>query len=50
MNKKIIKAFRLNSNVVSLIEKYAKKNNTTCTQIVEYALIQYFISKNENIF
>lgn len=50
MNRKVIKAFRLNSNIVKLIEKYAKKNNTTSTQIVEYALIEYFKNKNENIF
>lgn len=50
MNNKVIKAFRLNSSIVKLIEKYAKKNHTTCTQIVEYALIEYFKSKNEDIF
>lgn len=50
MSNKVIKAFRLNSNIVKLLEKYAKLNNTTVTQIVEYALIEYFKNKNEDIF
>lgn len=50
MNRKVIKSFRLNANLVKLIRKYAKLNKTTSTQIVEYALIEYFKSKNENIF
>ena len=50
MNNKVIKAYRLNSKVVKLIDKYAKKNKTTSTQIVETALIEYFKSKNEDIF
>ncbi len=50
MNKKIIKAFRLNASVVELIEKYADKYKTTSTQIVESALLEYFKSKNEDLF
>lgn len=49
-NKKIIQAFKLNPKIVDLITKYAKKNKTSRTAIVEYALIEFFKSKNENIF
>lgn len=50
MKHKVIKAFRLNASVVELIEKYANKYQTTSTQIVESALLDYFKSKNEDIF
>ena len=49
-NKKIIQAFKLNPKIVDLISKYAKKNKTSKTQIVEFALIEYFRNKNEDIF
>ncbi len=49
-SKKIIQAFKLNPRLVDLITKYAKKNKTSRTQIVEYALIEYFKNKNEDIF
>lgn len=49
-DKKIIQAFKLNPKIVDLIIKYAKKNKTSRTSIVEYALIEYFKNKNENIF
>lgn len=47
---KIFQGFRLNAKVVKLIEKYAKKNKTSRTQIVEMALIEYFKNKNEDLF
>ncbi len=49
-DKRIIQAFRLNPKVADLITKYAKKNKASRTSIVEYALIEYFKNKNENIF
>ena len=49
-DKKIYQGFRINSKLVDLITKYATKNKTSRTQIVEYALIEYFKSKNEDIF
>ena len=49
-NKKILQAFKLNPKIVDLIAKYAIKNQTSRTQIVEVALIEYFKSKNEDIF
>lgn len=49
-NKKILQAYKLNPNLVDLIIKYAEKNNTSKTQIVEIALIEYFKNKNEDIF
>ena len=48
--KKILQAFKLNPRIVDLITKYAIKNKTSRTQIVEIALIEYFKSKNEDIF
>lgn len=48
--KKILQAFKFNSRIVDLITKYAIKNKTSRTQIVEIALIEYFKSKNEDIF
>lgn len=48
--KKIIQAFKINPKIVDLITKYAKKNKTSRTQIVEMALIEYFKNKNEDIF
>lgn len=48
--KKIIQAFKLNPKIVDLISKYAKKNKSSRTQIVEIALIEFFKSKNEDIF
>lgn len=50
MKNKVIQAFKLNQKVVDLIIKYAEKNKTSKTQIVEMALIEYFKSKNEDIF
>lgn len=49
-DKKIIQAFKLNPKLVELITKYAKKNKSSKTQIVEIALIEFFKSKNEDIF
>lgn len=49
-NKKILQAYKLNPKLVDLIIKYAEKNNTSKTQIVEIALIEYFKNKNEDIF
>ncbi len=49
-NKKIIQAFRLNPKIIDLITKYAKKNKTSNTKIVELALIEYFKNRNEDIF
>lgn len=49
-SKKIIQAFKLNPKIVDLISKYAIKNETSKTQIVELALIDFFKSKNEDIF
>lgn len=49
-NKKILQAYKLNQKLVDLIIKYAEKNNTSKTQIVEIALIEYFKNKNEDIF
>lgn len=49
-NKKIIQAYKLNPRLVDLITKYAKMNLTSKTQIVEFALIEYFKKKNEDIF
>ena len=49
-DKKIFQGFRLNSKLIDLITKYAKKNKTSRTQIVEIALIEYFKNKNEDIF
>ena len=49
-DKKIIQAFKLNPKLVELITKYAKKNKSSRTQIVEIALIEFFKSKNEDIF
>lgn len=48
--KKIIQAFKLNPKLVELITKYAEKNKSSRTQIVEIALIEFFKSKNEDIF
>lgn len=51
MNKnKVFQGFRLNSKIVDLIEKYAKKYKTTRTTIVEHALIEYFKNKEEDLF
>ncbi len=50
MKNKVIQAFKLNQKVVDLIIKYAEKNKTSKTQIVEMALIEYFKNKNEDIF
>ena len=50
MNNKILQAFRLSPKLVELISKYAKKNKTSRTTIVENALNEYFKNKNENIF
>ena len=48
--KKILQAFKFNPRLVDLITKYAIKNGTSRTQIVEIALIEYFKKKNEDIF
>jgi len=48
-NNKILQAFRLKPKIVDLINKYAKEHNVSRTAIVEYALIKYFKSKNEDI-
>lgn len=48
--KRIFQGFRLNSQLVDLITKYAEKNKASRTQIVEIALIEYFKNKNEDIF
>ena len=48
--KKILQAFKFNPKIVELITKYAVKNKTSRTQIVELALIEYFKNKNEDIF
>lgn len=47
---KIIQAFKLNPKLVELITKYANKNKCSRTQIVEIALIDFFKSKNEDLF
>lgn len=47
MNKKVIKAYRLSPSIIALIEKYAEKNDTTFTKIVEEALFEYFMNKKE---
>ena len=48
--KRIFYGFRLNAKIADLIDEYAKKYKTTKTQIVEAALIEYFKSKNEDLF
>ena len=49
-NKRILQAFRLNPSIVKLIDKYAEKNKSSRTQVVEQALIEFFKNKNEDIF
>ena len=49
-NKKVFQGYRLNSKMVDLINKYARKNKTSRTQIVEAALLEYFKNKNEDLF
>lgn len=48
-SKKQMVSFKFTPNMLCLIKKYAKKNKTTNTKIVEYALIEYFQKRNEKI-
>ena len=50
VNKKIFVGARINARLVELIEKYTDKYKTNKTQIIEAALIEYFKSKNEDMF
>lgn len=50
MSRKELMAFKLEPRMIKLIKEYANAHDTTYTKIVEYALIEYFQKRNENLF